>query len=277
MSFTPMPKDTTIKLCRRVPLSPSYNFTIYQTSRSAQKAMFNSYVTGASTFSSQSYQRAGENKLRIAALADNLYDVNYLFFDNFIAPNTSLKTFYCFVTDVKYINDNTTEITYVVDYMQTYYFDINVPACFVEREHTLSDNMFEHLVPEGLSAGEYNVQATVSVSYPKPDTTVYSANDDNASHMYFLYVPNDKVLDPEGWDVAPPGRITDITDSDVTNSSYAINRGGQVVCCELFYLPIPAITNLTENVSIVIRRLVQIRARIVAVYLVPNKARNYFY
>lgn len=152
MSFTVFPKDTDIYLCKGVPFDPDYSYTVYFHNNIEQLNVISQYVH--KTFNDQSYQRASRGVLRVAVLADEIYDCNYLYFKNTAHGN---KYFFCFIKGVTYINDRTTEVEYVIDSLQTYWFDFSLPACFVEREHTLSDNIGEYLEPENLELGDYVV------------------------------------------------------------------------------------------------------------------------
>lgn len=149
MPFTIYPKNSDIYLCKGVPLSIDYEYTLLFHNNIEQYNVLSRYVF--KTFNDQSYQRADKGTLRIAELADNLYECNYLIFRN---TSHGSRCFYAFVTGVTYINDRTTEVSYVIDALQTYYFDFIMPPCFVEREHTLTDNVGEYVEDEHLETGD---------------------------------------------------------------------------------------------------------------------------
>ena len=108
------------------------------------------------------YQRVGKGKIRIKEAADDIYDCNYLSFKN---PNTrtgtttGTRTFYAFITNIEYINNITSEITFQIDPMQTWLpgtgLDYELLQCFIERQHTLTDRPGDNLVPENLFCGDY--------------------------------------------------------------------------------------------------------------------------
>ena len=142
--------NTTIKMLKDVPLDNTYRNTIYF----AHVANQTSYFSGKTkyTFAAQSYQRVQKGTLRIGRKADDLYDCNYLMFQNTAYGN---KWFYAFVTGVEYVNNETSEIRFEIDVMQTWHFDYNVNMSFVEREMSITDNIGDNLVPENLELGEY--------------------------------------------------------------------------------------------------------------------------
>lgn len=146
--------SSTIYLLQNVPLDPDYQHTIRFASRTDQINYFGSPSLHLMSFTNQTYQRYQIGKLRVSALADDLYTCNYLCFQN-TGHSNNPKWFYAFVTSVDYINETVTEITYKIDYLQTYLFDISIRECFIEREHTSTDNFDDWQVPEDLETGEY--------------------------------------------------------------------------------------------------------------------------
>lgn len=146
--------SSTIHLLKNVPLDPDYQHTIRFTSRSDQITYFGDADLHVKSFTNQTYQRYEKGRLRIRALADELYECNYMCFQN-TGHMQNAKWFYAFVKSVDYINENCTEITYQIDYLQTYLFDIEIQQCFIEREHTSTDEFDDWLVPEDLETGEY--------------------------------------------------------------------------------------------------------------------------
>ncbi len=142
--------NTTIRMLKDVPLDNTYRNTIYF----AYVANQTSYFSGKTkyTFAAQSYQRVQKGTLRIGRKADDLYDCNYLMFQNTAYGN---KWFYAFVTGVEYVNNETSEVSFEIDVMQTWHFDYDVKMSFVEREMSVTDNIGDNLVPENLEIGDY--------------------------------------------------------------------------------------------------------------------------
>lgn len=144
--------NTTIKILKDCPLDPTYDHTLWFDSKDGQTAYFQSLVKFDLT--NQSYQRVERGKMRIEKKAEDLFDCNYLMFRNHSFGD---KIFYAFITGVEYINNITSEITFEIDVMQTWFFDYQLKECFVEREHHLTDRVGENLVPENLELGDYVV------------------------------------------------------------------------------------------------------------------------
>lgn len=142
--------NTTIKILRNVPLDNTYEHTIYFANSSAQSSYFSGLAKY--TFEAQTYQRVKRGYIRVAKNAESLYDCNYLMFQNSAFGS---KWFYAFIKSVEYINNGVSEIEFEIDVMQTWFFDYNLKECFVEREHSATDEIGENLVPETVNVGEY--------------------------------------------------------------------------------------------------------------------------
>ena len=161
--------NSTVYLLTGVPCDKSYVHTLYFENKNEQYSYF--YGKRVKTFTNVSYQRHSKNSIRLECLADDIYNVNYLMFQNTAYGN---KWFYAFINNVEYINNVTTEITYTIDVMQTWYFDYTLGTCFVEREHTLTDVVGENTVPEPVDGGEPYIQAYTDYMYPRlPDQPIF--------------------------------------------------------------------------------------------------------
>lgn len=142
--------NTNVLILRNVPLDITYNHTIYFTSSGGQS----SYFSGLAKYdlNNYSYQRQERNSIRVGIKSESLFDCNYLMFQNSSFGN---KWFYAFIKSVEYINNVTSEITFEIDVMQTWFFNYEVNYCFVEREHSERDLMYDNFVPEPVNVGEY--------------------------------------------------------------------------------------------------------------------------
>lgn len=146
MYITP---QTNIRLLHNVPFDSSYVHSLYFGDKSGQTTYFMNLTKY--NLNAYSYQRYDRGILRVQILADNLYDINYMMFQNTAFGN---KWFYAFVDKVEYINDITTAIHYHIDEIQTWLFDWNFAQCFVERMHTPTDEIGDNIVVEPLEVGE---------------------------------------------------------------------------------------------------------------------------
>lgn len=149
MDVTPMTPITSIKILKNVPLDRTYKDTLDFPSVSSQISYFTSKTKY--TFTDLSPIRL-QNSIRLPIVADNLFDCNYIMFQN---ANFGSKWFYAFITDIEFVNVNTCNINFAVDVWQTWQFDITIKPSFVEREHINIDTVGANLVAENLELGDY--------------------------------------------------------------------------------------------------------------------------
>lgn len=142
--------NSKIYLLHNVPLDTTYDHTIYFADSVSQYNYFYGKVKHA--LSAQSYQRVNKGIARVGVSADDCYDCNYMMFQN---TSFGHKWFYAYITSVEYVNNETAEIHFEIDPVQTWWFDFTIDYCFVEREHSYSDELFSNLVDENLDLGDY--------------------------------------------------------------------------------------------------------------------------
>lgn len=135
----------------RVPLENDYKHTLYFTSKKNQEDYFKSKRVAEYSQEDFYYQRKDQS-IKMHAHIDEINQCNYVMYQN---SHYSNKWFYCFIKDMKYINDETTEIIIETDVIQTWLFDYKLKPSFIEREHVKDDAVGLHTVPEGLETGEY--------------------------------------------------------------------------------------------------------------------------
>lgn len=147
--------DSTILIFHGMPIDDTYSDSLYFANKGAQTSFF----TGSSntylkyTFNSQSYQRVNSGVFEANIKADDLYDCNYMAFKN-TAYGT--KWFYAFITSVEYRNNENSYVYYEIDVIQTYLFDgAIIENCMIEREHTPTDLIGDHILPEPVECGDY--------------------------------------------------------------------------------------------------------------------------
>lgn len=143
--------NTTVYLLQGVPLDDNYYHTIYFSTRSAQNAYFMTKKKKEATL--LSYQREDRGIMKVEAKMSEVYDCNYIAFQNKSHEN---KWFYGFINNVEYISENCVAVHYAIDVMQTWFMvDCQMGDCFVEREHVIDDYPGWNIIPEGLEQGPY--------------------------------------------------------------------------------------------------------------------------
>ena len=150
MTITPQGQ---LYLCK-TPLVNDYKNQLTFSSANAQLNYFNSTVQH--TFDNYTYIKK-DNVVQVGANIDEIIDCNYLFYKNIGFTN---KYYFCFITNMEYVNENCTRITFETDCYQTWLFQIEYKQSFVEREHVNDDTIGLHTVPENLETGEYIVNSS---------------------------------------------------------------------------------------------------------------------
>lgn len=166
--------NSTVYILSGISINKNYQHTIYFDDVGAQFSYFYRHVK--KKFTGVSYQREKRGWMLVECPADELYNCNYLMYQNTAYNN---KWFYAFIDSVKFVNNITCEVTFTLDVMQTWFFDYTLQACFVDREHSATDNYFEHTIPENLGFGELIIAEKQFENSPwfKADGIVFSASE----------------------------------------------------------------------------------------------------
>lgn len=146
--------QTVIYLCK-TPLENDYKNQLTFANLTAQNNYFTNQVvrTFGGGGNGYTYVRK-ESRIDLDCKMDSVIGCNYLFYRN---VGFSTKTYYCFITKMEYINEDTTRVYIETDVFQTYMFDIHYNPCFIEREHVADDTIGLHTVPESVETGEYEI------------------------------------------------------------------------------------------------------------------------
>lgn len=187
--------NSKVYILKGIPITNNYKDTLYFANRTAQYNYFFGQSTAALRFTELSYIRVNASQLKLEARADQLYNANYLMFQN---TSFGDKWFYAFITKVEYINNETTLITFEIDRIQTWWFDVTLKPCMVARQHAVNDGVYVNCEPENFADFAY--------------FTSYEHNlmsDENLSIKYITYTtghyPNNDYHDTNTWTPASQG------------------------------------------------------------------------
>ncbi len=147
ISITP---QGSVYLCK-TPLEKDYKHQLTFATATAQSNYFNGNSVKIKTYTDYTYIKK-DNQIVVGDPIDTIINCNYLFYTN---TGFTTKTYYCFITNMEYVNENATRITFETDVYQTYMFDITTKKCFVEREHVNDDGVGKNTTHEGLDTGEF--------------------------------------------------------------------------------------------------------------------------
>lgn len=174
--------QTNIKLLKNVPLDSAYTHTIHWGSKSAQSAYFAGKAKHS--LSKQTYQRVKRGYARVGIAAEELYDCNYLMWQNTAFGS---KWFYAFITSIEYVNNNCSEVRFEIDVIQTWYFEANVDMAYVDRMHSVTDYIGDNTAPEPIPNGEVKMnfyEKVVDLSKMAYLIAVINLNDEVTGYVY---------------------------------------------------------------------------------------------
>ena len=155
MGFTPI---STIYLCN-VPFDNSNKHQVIFSNTNEQynyfigkrKLSFVEYLTVRETLPDGSTQ----SSIKVNASIDQLKTAccNYLMYQNL---NLSNKWYYAFITKLIYVNEGTTKVVFETDVFQTYFFNVTIKESYVKREHAVTDERGDNIVPESFNVTDYD-------------------------------------------------------------------------------------------------------------------------
>lgn len=177
MTITPQGQ---LYLCK-TKLENDYKNQLTFSSASAQLNYFNSVIEH--TFDNYTYIKK-DNVVKVGANIDEIIDCNYLFYKNTGFTN---KWYFCFITNMEYVSENCTQITFETDCYQTWLFQIEYKQTFVEREHVNDDTVGLHTVPENLETGDYISCKLQPSFYSIPETCFVVATTEQITESYATF------------------------------------------------------------------------------------------
>lgn len=163
--------DTVVKILKGIELDRDLENTYRFASLSAQQNFFSArakHILGNKENEGLRYVRTGEDSIKVALKTASLYDCNYLMFQNTGYKDKSGRSrwFYAFIDRVDYVNEETSEIFYTIDPMQTWLFDYKFADCMVEREHVRDDGIGKNVISEPVECGEYMQEVSANIVPP---------------------------------------------------------------------------------------------------------------
>ena len=207
--------NTNIKILKDIPLDSSYEHTLYFDSANEQSQ----YFAGQAKYNltEQTYQRVQRGWARVSITAENLFDCNYIMFKN---TNFGNKWFYAFITHVEYKSNIVSDVFFEIDVIQTWLFDFHLQKCYVEREHSVTDEIGNNIMPEPVEIGEYVLN----------DSYGYITDDFNSENKIALMFVNPDVDNPQLYDGifgAGELHIFDATTTGMSQITEFINNKNQ--------------------------------------------------
>jgi len=141
--------NSTVQYFGDLGLSPNYTDTFYFANKTQRNSYFDS-LPKIGEEQSVSYV-AKDNVFRSSLPISDLVKVGYIRFKNTSFEN---KWFFAFVTSVDYLNNGVTEVAFELDILMTYLGDYTLTECYIDREHSATDNVGDNIIEENLDTGE---------------------------------------------------------------------------------------------------------------------------
>ena len=198
--------SSTIYFCK-TPLEEDQLNQLNFATQNAQLSYFQSKVERTLT----DYTYVREDSLICVDIPYNeAINYNYLYYRNNTFSN---KYWFCFITRVEYVSENTTNVYIKTDVWQTFHLSLNYTQCFVEREHVANDTRGLHTIPEALETGEPITNGDVV------DFTTFSYNGD---YVYVIGV------------TALPENLTQNPSAPIPSASFnGIDGGIYLIGCDM--------------------------------------------
>lgn len=145
--------NSTVVLLKNISLTPTYENTVDYDNATAQYNDMYNHKLGQWDRCTYVGKNKQQGTIRLESTQGLLMQqATYMMFKN---TNYENKWFYAFVTDVTWVNNVTWEVSFILDVIQTYYFDFTYSRCFIERQHSVTDKVGDNIIDEGLETGEY--------------------------------------------------------------------------------------------------------------------------
>ena len=143
--------NSEVRLIKNVPFSNNYKNVIQFNDKTSQE----SYFKGLPNIVADDFKYVRNNgTIKVPYYRDEILEYNYLMFKNKAYGD---KYFYAFITNISYINPNTSVISFELDVFQTWFMDVEFKPSYVEREHCQRWNSdgtpVINTIPEGLDYG----------------------------------------------------------------------------------------------------------------------------
>lgn len=153
--------NSTVVLLKNISLTPTYENTVHYENATAQYNDMYAHKLGQWDRCTYVGKNKQQGTIRLESTQGLLMQqATYMMFKN---TSYEDKWFYAFVTDVTWVNNVTWEVSFILDVIQTYYFDFTYEKCLIERQHVTDDSIGANLIEENLEIGEYVVEGATHI------------------------------------------------------------------------------------------------------------------
>lgn len=153
--------NSTVVLLKNISLTPTYENTVDYDNATDQYNDMYAHKLGQWDRCTYVGKNKQQGTIRLESTQGLLMQqATYMMFKN---TSYEDKWFYAFVTDVTWVNNVTWEVSFILDVIQTYYFDFTYEKCLIERQHVTDDSIGANLIEENLEIGEYVVEGATHI------------------------------------------------------------------------------------------------------------------
>ena len=120
--------------------------------------------TGIKVAESSDYSFIGKgdrDAITVSASYSTCLSCNYMAFQN---TNYNNKWYFAFIDRVEYISEGATRLHYTVDIFSTWFDYWSNKACYIVREHAMTDAVGDNTIDEGLAIGDAYITQTYTMT-----------------------------------------------------------------------------------------------------------------
>ena len=143
-----MARESSIIIAKNIKLDNTYKNVLSYNQTQMLNLVNTNKVASATNYS---FIRQEQNMVQVGFAYSTICDANYMAFQN---KDYNNKWFFAFIKDIQYVSNSCVNIIFDIDVWSTFYSDLTINKCFVEREHVNDDTIGLHTVPENLNVGD---------------------------------------------------------------------------------------------------------------------------
>lgn len=142
-----MAQDTDLILCKNIPIDNTYKDVLnFSSSKMLEQIQREKYLIA--TFSNYSFIQPYDSTIKLQIPFSTAQQINYIAFRN---KSYYAKWYFAFVTNVKFISPDVSEITYQIDLWTTWFDQFELKNCMILRQHVGDDTIGKWTTPEDIS------------------------------------------------------------------------------------------------------------------------------
>ena len=146
-----MARESKIILCKNIKIDREMRNVLSYT-EAQMLTLVN--TTGIKVYEASNYSFIGKgdrDAITVSASYSTCLGCNYMAFQNYQYHN---KWYFAFIDKVEYINEGATRLHYTVDIFSTWLDYWSNKACYIVREHAMTDTVGSNTIDEGLGTGD---------------------------------------------------------------------------------------------------------------------------